>query len=223
MKRILIIILAMLLAVPVAEARRKTKKAGDIEGDQYQDNIYNFRIKIHENWKPKVGKEDDKVRLVLTQRNYGIPQDYINVKDYTKTPQVIVYVDTSSLGATVFIDSLASTSFKSGQKGDIIKEFEILSEPDLIPMQRSHLEIAGQPGLMWKLQAKYMKEIQMSASSTSGTRVRRSYGGAVAAVRIGPNIVLFYTMAEWEFFESVLTEVVPMVESCTVPEEEEEG
>jgi hypothetical protein len=213
---------AVLLAVPAAEAKRKSKKAGEITGDLYQDNTYHFQVKIHDNWKPKIGKENDKVRLVLTQRNYGIPQDYLNAPDYTQIPQLIIYVDTSSLGAQAFIDSLTSLDYKSDQKGDILKEFEILNEPDQVPMQRTRLEIAGEPALMWKVQAKYMKEIQASASSNTGTRVRRSYGGAVTAVRIGSNIVLFYCAVEWEFFESVMTEVVPMLESFTVLEEEEE-
>ena len=58
----------------------------------------------------------------------------------------------------------------------------------------------------------------------SGKRVRREYGGAVAAVKVGDNIVLFHLMTEWEFFESVLAEVLPMIKSLVVPTaDEDEG
>lgn len=221
MKRILITGLVLLLAVPAVEARRQAKKAGEIIGDTYRDNRYGFELKINNNWKAKLGKEEGSVRLTLTQRDYGIPADYVDAKDYTKIPQLIVFVDTSSLGAHVFIDSLMSPTFKSGQKNAIYKDFEILAEPELVPMQRTRMEIAGQSALMWKAQAKYKKEVQTSASSSTGKFVNRSYGGAIAAVKMGNYIVLFNVVTEWEFFEPVLQEAQPMIESLKILQEEE--
>jgi hypothetical protein len=221
MKRILICGLFLILAAPVTEARRQQKKAGEIVGDIFKDHEYGFELKLHENWKPKVGKEGEKVRLSLLQRNYSIPSDYLNAKEYTKIPFVLMYVDTTTLGAHAFIDSLTSANYKSSQKNAIQKEFEILSEPEQIPMPRSRLEIAGQSALVWKVQAKYKKEVANSSSSMSGRMLNRSYGGAIAAVKVGDKIVLFYVMTEWEFFEPVMQEVLPMIESLKVLQEEE--
>jgi hypothetical protein len=221
MKRILICGLFLILVAPVTEARRQQKKAGEIVGDIFKDHAYGFEVKVNENWKPKVGKEGEKVRIVLEQKNFSIPSDYINAKQYTKIPIVYMYVDTSSLGPHAFIDSLISPNYKSGQKNAILKEFEILNEPEQIPMQRSRLEIAGQSGLLWKVQAKYKKEVASSSSSMSGSMLNRSYGGAIAAVKIDDKIVMFYVITEWEFFEPVMQEVLPMIQSLKVLQEDE--
>jgi hypothetical protein len=223
MKKLFLLVLVLLVMAPAVDARRKVKKAGEITGNVFRDNEYGYELTIHENWKAKVGKEGENVRLVMTAKNWSVPSDYMDNKTYTKIPEMIVYVDTSSLGAHVFIDSLTSRNFKSGQKSDIFKEFAILNELDLVPMQRTRMEIAGESALMWKAQAKYKKEISTSATSTSGRRVDRSYGGAIAAVKIDKYIVLFHVMTEWEFFEPVLMEAQPMIESLKLLQEEDEG
>ena len=223
MKKLLLLVVALALLAPTADARRKTKKAGEITGNLFRDNVYGFELTIHENWRAKVGKEGENVRLFLTARNYGIPSDYLDVKDYTKIPELIVWVDTSSMSAHTFIDSLTSANYKSGQKSNIHKEFAILTEQELIPMQRSRMEIAGESALMWKAQAKYKKEISTSVSATTGRMVSRSFGGAIAAVKIGDFIVLFQVMCEWEYFEAVLKEAQPMIESLKILQAEDEG
>ena len=213
MRQFLLLSLALLVLAPATEARKKQKKAK-----------YGFELTLHENWKPKISKDKDKQRILLTQRKYDVPSDYIDAPNYTHTPQLIMYVDTTTFGVHAFIDSLTSEDYRSKQKKEILKEFEFLNEPDRVPKRRSRMEIAGESAVLWKAQAKYMKEIQESASSMSGKRVRREYGGAVAAVKVGDNIVLFHLMTEWEFFESVLAEVLPMIKSLVVPTaDEDEG
>jgi hypothetical protein len=209
------------MAAPVAEARRKEKKGGEIVGNQYKDVEYGLELTLGENWKPKVGKAGEEVRLTLVQRDYAIPPDYTNVPDYAQIPLVIVYVDTTTLGTHAFIDSLISPTYKSNQKNAIQKEFEILNEQDLIPLQRSRLDLAGESALMWKARANYKKDIQISTSSSTYKKVSRSFGGAIAAVKIEQNIILFYIISEWEYFDPVLTEVLPMIESLKVQREVE--
>ena len=220
MKKFLVFGTILLLLATAVDARKKQKKAGVITDSVFQDSQYGFELTMHDNWKVKIGKAKDKVRLRLTQRNPGIPAEYINAKDYTTIPQFVVYVDTSSFGPHVFIDSLTNQDFKSKQKKEMFKEFEILSESELIPKRRSRLEIAGESALLWRGQAKYTKEVQTSASSTSGKWVKSSYGGAIAAVKMGDHIILFYVMTEWEFLEPVLHEVMQVVKSLTFPEED---
>ncbi len=222
MKRLLMLGIAVLLLVPAVQARRKQGKAGKIADNVYRDNKYGFELVLHENWKAKVGKDKDQIRLRLTQRNYGVPADYIDAKDYTTIPQLVIYVDTTSFGPHVFIDSLTNDAYRSEQKKEILKEFEILNENELIPKTRSRLEIGGQSALLWKGQAKYTKEVQASASAISGKRVKSSYGGAIAAVKQGDNIILFYVMTEWGFFDPVMAEVMTVVQSLKFPQEEED-
>jgi hypothetical protein len=221
MKRVLICGLLLLMAAPIAEARRKEKKGGEIVGNQFKDAEYGLELTLNENWKPKIGKAGDKTRLTLVQRNYSVPPDYKNVPDYTYIPIMIVFADTTTLGAHAFIDSLTSQTFKSGQKNAILKDFEILNEAELIPLQRSRMELAGESALMWKARANYKKEIRTSTSSSTSRMVNRSYGGAIAAVKVDGNILLFYVMSEWEYFEPVLSEVLPIIESLKAQREDE--
>ena len=221
MKRFVILCLALAVCAPAVNARKKQKKAGTITDSVYHDNQYGFDLTLHENWKAKISKDKEKARLLLTQKNFAIPSDYIDAPDYTHTPQLVLFVDTSTFGVHTFIDSLTSDEYSSKQKKEILKEFEFLNEPDRVPRRRSRLEIAGESAVLWKAQAKYMKEVMESASSTSGKRVRREYGGAIAAVKVGENVILFHLMTEWEFFEPVLLEVLPMIKSLVVPQEDE--
>ena len=221
MKRFIILCLMLLMCTPAVDARKKQKKAGTITDSVYHDDKYGFDLTIHDNWKVKISKDKENMRLLLTQRNFAIPSDYINAPNYTYTPQMVLYVDTTTFGVHPFIDSLTSDDYKSKQKKEILKEFEFLNEPDQIPKRRSRMEIAGKSALLWKAQAKYEKEVVESASSTSGRMVHREYGGAIAAVKVGDNIILFHVMTEWEFFEPVLLEVLPMIKSLVVPQEDE--
>jgi len=218
MKKLVIFVLAGLMLAPMADARRKKPKAGTLADGVYTDNSYGFQLTVHENWKARVNKLDDKVRLSITKKNYGIPNDFLNAPDYTKIPRIVVYVDTTSLGAHAFIDSLTSETFKSDQKKDIIKEFEILQQSDIydgpvVPKGRSRLEIDGESGLMWKGQVKYKQIVSTSASSVGGKLVRSSYGGAIGAVKHEGNIHLFHVMCEWQYMATVLAEVEMTIRS----------
>ncbi|MCP4684320.1 MAG: hypothetical protein GY867_02630 [bacterium] len=228
MKKLVITILAGLMLAPMADARRKKPKAGAVKDGVYTDASYGFALSIHENWKARVNKKDDNVRLTITKKNYGIPSDFVNAPDYTKIPRIVVYVDTTSLGAHAFLDSLTSESFKSNQKKEIVKEFEILQPSDIydgevVPKGRSRLEIAGESGVMWKGQVKYRQIVSTSASSVGGKLVRSSYGGAIGAVKHGDHIYLFHVMCEWPYVATVLAEVEMTVRSLNWGETSGDG
>jgi hypothetical protein len=218
MKKLVILILAGLMLAPMADARRKKPKAGKLDGNVYTDNQYGFQLTVHENWKARVNKDDDRVRLTITKKNYAIPTDFMNAPDYTKIPRIVVYVDTSSLGAHALVDSLTSETFSSDQKKEIVKEFEIFQRSDVydgpvVPKGRSRLEVDGESGLMWKGQVKYKQVVSTSASSVGGKLVRSSYGGAIGAVKHGDNIYLFHVMCEWEYVATILAEVEMTIRS----------
>ena len=213
MKRAIILCLTLLLMVPTLYAGRKKAKAGDIEGDVYKDNVYGFQMKIDDNWKAKVNDEKDKLRVVLTQKNYDIPPKYKDAPDYTKIPRLVIYVTKAPMAATVFIDSLTSTTYKSDVKSDVLSQIEFLNEPDIVPKGKSRMEVGGEKGIFWQGQSKYMKEVQASASSSRGERVYGNYGGAVYAFDHDGHLIVIGLMAEWEFYETVLAQVDAMVKS----------
>jgi len=212
MKRLLVLLSVLLLAVPVTYAGRKRKKTGKIDNGVYLDRRFPFTLKVHKNWKAKPRKEEGKgLRLVLVQRNWDIPNDYLNVPDYTKVPSVDVYVDTCSMGVYPLIDSLLSPTYKSERKKQIYKWFEFLNEPDIIPKGKSSFEFGGERGLIWKGESKYVKEIQTSAGSAGGRRVYRSYGGAMFASKHNGFVFIADLMCEWEYIQPVLSEVAEMM------------
>ena len=213
LRKLLVVALIILIAAPVVDARRRTPPSGKVDNDIYTDSQYGFQFKVHENWKPGVNKEKDKARVVLTQRKYDIPLDYINVPHYTWVPTLTVFVDSAKMNIHILIDSLLSDEYKSDLKDEIRKEFEFLDQPDIVPKGRSRFEFAGESGLLWTAQAQYMKEVQTSASSVGGKRVRSSYGGAIAAVEHNGMYYLFFLMCEWPFFDNVLAEATQMITS----------
>jgi hypothetical protein len=215
MKKLIIIFSLVLLMVPYADARRKVQKAGEINDNVYTDNEYGFKLTLNDDWKTTVKKDKDNFRLVLVQKNYDIPIDYKDAPDYTQVPRIIIYADTSTVPTLAFIDSLVSDSYKSDQKKEILKEFEILNEPDLIPKGRKPVSIGKEElkGFEWLGQAKYMKEVATSASSLGGERVYGAYGGAIVAVKNGNYILLFHMMCENQFFEPIFNDMMKIINS----------
>ncbi|MDD3731447.1 MAG: hypothetical protein PHU88_03625 [candidate division Zixibacteria bacterium] len=222
MKKLLIIISIILIVVPFAEARRKVKKAGEINNNVYIDNDYGFKLTLNNEWNSRIRKGEENYRLVLVKKNYDIPMEYKDAPDYTQVPRIIVYADTSSIPILAFIDSLMSDSYKSEQKKNILKEFEILNESDLIPKGRKPISIgkSQSQGFQWLAQAKYTKEVATSAASLGGQRVYSSYGGAIVAINNNNTILLFHLMCEYQFFEPIFNQMLQIINTLEWVEQE---
>lgn len=221
MKRLMIITLVILMCVPSVFARRKKIKAGTIDNKVYIDNDYGFKMPLLDDWSTKVGAQKDHFRLYLIQKNYEVPADYQDAEDYTQIPRIVVWVDTTTLGAAAFIDSLVSNTFKSDQKKEVFKEFELLNDASagsgtyrdpVVQKGRKTIKIDGAKGLRYSGRATYMKEVALSASSTgSGKRVRGAYGGSVIALKQGNIIVVFHMMCEWNYYKGIDKMMMDMV------------
>ncbi len=227
MRKLLIMVLIGAMLVPAVQARRPKKRAGAVDGGVFVDAAYNFKLTMLSDWKYKIGDADDNVRLVLTQNNCEIPPQYLNAKDYTRIPRVVVYVDTTSMTAAAFIDSLVSEDFKSDQKKRIYGEFEILSSNSdgsgmtrerLVPRQRRPMEMGGERGLIWSAKVKYRNEISESESSMGAERVYGGYEGSIAGVKKGDLIILFHTMCEEDYSDDVMSEVTEFMNSLSFGE-----
>lgn len=216
MKRLAIAGLALILVVPAVFAARKKDPAGTIKDNVYQDLKYDFQIKLHENWKgTRVGKADENTRLVILQKNYGVPSRYADAKDYTQIPRLVVFADTSSMSVTAFLDSLLSQSYKSGAKKEIQKEFDFLSQPDIITKGRRTLTISGQTAIFWNGESRYVKDIVASSGSNQTTQVSGGYSGSIVAIKNGSTLVVFQLACEREFGDVVAAEAMTMMNSIT--------
>lgn len=222
MKKLIVTCLILALFVPTLHARRKKEKAGTVEKMLYTDKKYNFKFTIDKGWKCKVEPNKENFRLVLTQKNYESPPDYMDAPDFTQVPRIVVYADTASMGVFAFLDSLRSETYSSDQKKEILKEFEILNEQAIeegterektITRKRRTITIGERKAVFWEGQAKYVKYVTTSASAIGGKRVYGAYGGGIVAVKNGDTIVLFHVMSEWDFFLPVMNEAMAMINS----------
>ena len=221
MRKLLLLFMLVLLVTPTLFAGRKKEKAGTISDYVYTDKEYKFSLTLNEEWKSKIQKNDEDFRLAITQINYGVPPEYVETPDYTKIPRMVVYVVKTDLPPRVFLDSLASNSYDSDVKNELKKEFEIISltsstgftPEDLIIRQKKSLDIGDHEGAYLTGQVKYTNEVALSASSIGGKRVKGGFGGAIAAVKDGDNMIVFHVISEWNYFEPVFDEALKIITS----------
>jgi hypothetical protein len=214
----------MAIAVPCLQARRPRDKAGEVKDDVYSDKEYNFKLTLNDKWKYKIKDNDDKFRLVLVQKNYEIPPDYLDAPDYTMVPRLVLWIDTTSMSAFAFMDSLLSETYSSEQKKELLREFDILndniseggnSREKLVTRKKRALELGDNKALEWTGQMKYRKEVAESDSSIGGKRVIGAYGGSMVGIKEGDNIYVFHLICEWNYFESNMAKAMEIIESIT--------
>jgi hypothetical protein len=217
MKKILMGLLFALLLAPATDARRKTAKAGEVENGVFTDAQYNYSMTLSDKWDVRIRKDKEDFRLTMVQRNYGIPTQYMDAQDYTYAPRIVLYAGVSTLSPSALIDSLLSNSYKSEQKTEMLKEFDFLREPDIVPKGRKPLSLEGMSGTQWQGEAKYMKAVQTSASSVGGKRVNSSYNGGLVVLKKNgaDNVLVFHVMSEVEFWPPVFDEALGMINSIT--------
>lgn len=215
MRRVLFFTLLGVLVAAAVTARRPRDKAGTITDGVYTDKKFNFQLTLNDGWKCKVSDNEDAYRLTLTQVNYEIPPNYLDAEDYTKIPRTVVFVDTTTLGVSAFLDSLLSDSYKSKQKDEIMKEFEILNNSsagsgmtreDVIPTGRRYMDVAGERAVVWTGKVKYRNEVSQSASSIGAKRVYGGYGGCIIGVKKDNHIIVFHTICEENYFDTIMAE-----------------
>jgi hypothetical protein len=214
-------------------ARRKKEKAGKVEDMVYTDKKYDFKLTIDKGWKYKIMANKEYFRMVLTQKNYEIPPNYLDNSEYTQVPRLVVFADTADMDVLVFMDSLVSETFSSDQKKEILKEFEILNEQaveegtereETVRKKRVTISIAGQKAVRWEGQTQYRKFIPSPSDPGRGERVYGAYGGGVVVVKKDNIIILFHVISEWDFFAPIMNEALGMIKSLQwVEQEKEEG
>lgn len=222
MKRLIIILAALLIAAPLTFARKPKSKSGNIENNVFTDKKHNFKITILDDWKYSIRKNKDVFRIVLTKKNYEIPPDYLNSPDYTMVPRITLWVGEETMSPFQFIDSLLSDSYKSDNKKEIEKEFDILHDniseqgdirQKLSTRKKKALEIGGKKAFLWTGQMIYRKDIAESASSIGGKRVNGKYGGAIVIIKEKNQIFAFHLICEWNYFETNLSQFMKVVTS----------
>ena len=231
MKKLILACLVLALFVPSLQARKKEKKAGKVKDLVYTDKKYDFSFSINKGWKSAVQLDKENFRVVLTQRSYETPHDYLNAPEYTKVPRIVVYADTSSISTLVFLDSLVSGTYSSDQKKEILKEFEIIDEQAIeegterdktVTRKRRTITIDELPAALWEGKANYRKYVSTSVSAIGGKRVYGAYGGGIVVAKKDNTIVLFHVISEWDYFANIMQDALTMITTLNWGGEEKE-
>lgn len=226
MKRLTLILLALLVSFSVADAKRKTAKAGQVVDGWFVDAENGFKLKLPEGWSVSIKDSDEPVRMTLVQKNYQVPPDYVDAEDYTQVPRVTVYVTESDWSAIAFRDSLLSKTYESDQKKDVKKYFEILNDfaagdgtqrEPLVTKSKETMYVDSLPAVRWYGESQYIKSITLSVSAQSGKRVYGDYAGTIVAVKNGKKMLLFHLMTEGMYHGAVWQELLPVIQSLDWP------
>jgi hypothetical protein len=231
MKKLILACLVLALFVPSLQARKKKEEAGKVKDLVYTDKKYDFSFSINKGWKSAVQLDKENFRVVLTQRSYETPHDYLNATEYTKVPRIVVYADTSSISVLVFLDSLVSGTYSSDQKKEILKEFEIIDEQAVeegterdktVTRKRRTITIGEQAAALWEGKANYRKYVSTSISAIGGKRVYGAYGGGIVVAKKDNTIVLFHVISEWDYFANIMQDALTMITTLNWGGEEKE-
>jgi len=187
------VFLLLLLVSPLMAA----KKAGEITEGVFTDNDFNYSFKVPESWSDNIRKSTSPLRINLHQKDYPVPRDYIGGnEDYAQVPTMVIFVDTTSLSAKAFTDSLLSESFSSKQKKFFLKNMRLFGRYYEVLKRR---EYTFQDNLAVLLDARqqYSREIQSSSGSDKADIVNDYVGGGLfITVRDG---IVFILEMEYEY------------------------
>lgn len=231
MKKLILTCLVLALLVPSLQARKKKEEAGIVKDLVYTDKKYDFSFNIAKGWKYKIQPNKGNFRVVLTQKNYETPPDYMDAPEYTKVPRIVFYADTSSMGVLTFMDSLLSKTYSSDQKEEILKEFEILNEQAVeegterdktVTRKRRTVIIDEQRAALWEGKANYRKYVSTSVTALGGTRVYGAYGGGIVVAKRDKTIVLAHVISEWGYFANIMQDALAMITTLNWGGEDEE-
>ncbi len=199
MKKVLIVLMIVVFAVGIADARKKNK-AGKVSDGVYTDKKYDFSLVIPDLWGSSVKKDKNKVRLVLTKKQYDIPNEYRHAPTYTQAPRVIVYVDTCSLPTPIFIDSLISDKFKSKQKNKMFEEFKILFG-DFILKKKSKVSIGDIEGIKISGETRYTLNVtRRGIDGDQADLIINYYGGSMFFIKKDKTLIIFHFICELLYF-----------------------
>ena len=214
MKKILMAVFIAIFVFSICGAKKKDL-AGDVENAVYTDNTHNFSLAMPDAWNYSLKKSMGEVRLILTKKQYDTPIQFQQAANYTTAPRITVYVDTTSLTADQFVDSLLSDKYKSKQKNRLISEFKILNGPFQLK-KRSKMEAGEISGVRIAGQQRYTVEVQRSGSeSDRGDLVTDFYGGSIFFAKEGSNIVIMHMICEWRYFDVLEQDFIKIVNGLT--------
>ena len=217
MKRLLVFGLVVLVCLPSAFARKKRPQSGDIDKNVYTDAKYGFKLTLLENWEAELQKPDKQLRLVLQQKDHEIPGELMAYPGLAKVPTLEIYVVEESLHPGALVDSIASNSYKSDNKKEMLKTLLQLEEnlyfDGLTRENKASLEIDGKKAVRWDGGSHFTKKLGMDET------IPRTYGVGMVAINNGTYTFFCLLDCEKTFYNDLIKEVMTIVESLKWPKQ----
>ncbi|MCH9032099.1 MAG: hypothetical protein IIB00_07565 [candidate division Zixibacteria bacterium] len=180
---------------------KKKPKSGEVDGRVFSDSKFDFSITLPEGWKISLKPKKSSLRFVSLKKDYAIPMHFRVAPNHTEIPKIKIYVDTTSLDVRDFVDSLASKTFDSRQKRDIVSEFELLDGQYKRPrIRRLRLE-NGLKGRRLSTKLKYTINVQAPGELTS-TVVTDFLSGQIVFLKKDDHLVMIYLVCESLFYKT---------------------
>jgi hypothetical protein len=193
------ILRAMLLLTVVwttIAAAANKQPVGVVAGDVFTDQLYGIRFEKTENWKfGKIEKEeaDDPrhLRLTATQTNFIIPENRKFSQENFNSPEIGLWVDTSSLTVEQFAEELKSRKSKLKARKDIDERFRMMVQGN--HEEQLKIQLDGVDGCGLRFSFKYQAQIRNAALDTYNLIDELRLGDIYFVKYAGKMVVVFFS------------------------------
>lgn len=216
------IAVTVVLFIACIGAPVQAKKAGEVKDSVYQDGTYNFSFTVPDGWSTSVKSSKYALRLTMDQKSPVPPYQFRgNLRDYMQIPTMAVIVDTTSLGANEFVDSLLSSTFESKQKKFMDKYLKIFSRPYEL-VKRQEVTFQGKLSVMMEARQAYEITVAQQGSDKADVVNDNKYGTVFVTVRDG-DVYLITMICEYRTSQQIVDMYNRMISSLKFGSEQQSG
>ncbi len=181
----------------------QAKKAGDVKDNVYHDETYDFSFAVPDGWSTSIKSSKYALRLTMDQKSPVPPYQFRgNLRDYMQIPTMAVIVDTTSLEANAFVDSLLSPTFDSKQKKFMDKYLKIFSRPYEM-VKRQEVTFKGKLAVMMEARQPYEITVAQQGSDKADVVNDNKYGTVFVTVRDG-HVYLITMICEYRTSQQIV-------------------
>jgi len=197
------IAVTVVLLLACIGAPAQAKKAGEVKDNVYQDNDYHFSLLIPDGWSASVKNAKYALRLTMDQKSPVPPYQFRgSLRDYMQIPTMAVIVDTTSLDANVFVDSMLSSSFESDQKKFLLKYLKIITRTYEL-VKRQEITFQGDLAVLMEVRQPYEVTVAKQGSDKADVVNDNKYGTIFITVRDG-HVYVISMICEYRTSEAIL-------------------
>ncbi len=202
MRKLMIFVLALLLAVSMTIQSRAGDKTGEVKDNVFTDSKFGFQITGLQNWKVKKQDEPSLVRVLMTQKNYKVSSIPGASKYTTTIPSILVLADTTSLSLEEIEKCLLKAGKNLDNKEGFLIKLDLITNSECLEVH--DLTVDSIPARDYILKQLYKKtgEDMRVRDPINGSQViiQDFLAGHVIVFKKGKNVYVVQSSCEREFF-----------------------